>query len=289
MSRINPSKIHVRNEVVIDVGTKQQKDIFAVKLQFLLKSPHLSQILLAYLGPELLAKCVEPETFISKSILKQYETELRQYEDNSGFFSCENTIFLAMTSTVFNDAYRKLRKTLPEHQKTSLETYAAYTDAVSRVYNLWNEIQFSLDVHMQVQPTIPRFRGILHENKVFKVIRDHVSLLHSLPVDEKYKEKLKRYKWKFLMSVVWIAMSVIYVNFFFHSLPQPWYIYYTFLALSLLVDVFCVCFVFPDIFQILDVKRKTKEIMKRNKFINIEETNFQKQKRIKALLFVDDC
>jgi hypothetical protein len=79
---MNLSKINVRNEIQINFGTKHEKDIFAEGLWYLFKSPLLSHILLAYLEPGLIALCVKPDTFLSKSLLKLYESELNRYGEN---------------------------------------------------------------------------------------------------------------------------------------------------------------------------------------------------------------
>jgi hypothetical protein len=285
---VNPSTIPVRNEVMIDFGPTHNTDIFAVGLWYLFKRPLLNQIVLDYLEPELFALCVQPGTFISKSILKHYETEMHRYGENSGFFSCKNFIFLAMTNTVFNDAYNKVHKTLPDHQKKDLEIYKAYAKAVSRDYDILGEIQFSFDVHEQMKESYPQFRGILHENSLFKQIRDHVSELDSLSVDEMNKNDFNRYKRKFLASVAWIAVSIVYAEFLLQTPRRQWYLHGIALTITLVVDFYCMCFVLPEIFEILHVQRKTKEISKRNKFINIGETNSQKEKLIKTLLFYDE-
>merc|ERR1712098_466418 len=163
----------------------------------------------------ILALCVEHDTFISKSLSKQFQIEIQRYGENSGLFSYENMIFLAMTNTVFNDAYRKVRKTLPEHQQEDFETYKAYAQVASRNYRVWDEVRFSTDIHTQMKPVFPQFRGIRHENKLLEVIRNHVSLIHALPIIEMNKIDLSRYKWKSLMSLVWIFFSVVYTDFFF--------------------------------------------------------------------------
>jgi len=297
MSGKSLSKIHVYNDVTIEFGTKQQKNSFAVGLSYLFKSPVLSHMFLAYLEPGIVALCVEPQTFISDSLLKQYEKELHRYGENSGFFSWENMILLAMTNVAFNDVYRKVRKTLPEHQLDDLEKYRAYARAVMPVlgYNILEQIRFSedvayfvTDIHAQIKVVFPQFRGILHENQLFEVIRDHVGVLKALPIIEINKMHWSRYKWKFLMSLVWIVLSAFYTYFFFTEPLELWFLHTLALAALIVGDLLCVCCVLPDIFRILDIHRKLTGLAKSNKFINTKATAFQKQKLIKNLLFLND-
>merc|ERR1712098_82332 len=257
--------------------------------------------LLKYLEPELFALCVEPNTFLSKAILKLHKkylyrngrenAKMKKRRKASEFFSRKNMIFLAISNKVFNKVYRRAHKSLPEDEKDEFEIFRGYIQTVGASYNIWDEIRTSRNVHEQMNARFPAFLGLPNENIILDTIRNQVSCLCALPVIQNNKRDLRQYKCKVFATFVWIAASVIYADAFFRSprgAPLEVLVHAIVLTIAFLVDVLSVCLLLPEIFDLLQIETSTEEIMKRNKFINAGETPAQKRKLIKTLLFLDD-
>jgi len=248
-------------------------------------------IVLSYLDPELMTWCIEPNTFMSKAFTKQYKRELyriahvENFIQTNQFFSCENMMLLAMTNSVFNEAYREVQEI---QELANFELFKDYIQSVYYNYDIWKEIYRLVDIHKQMRLCFPNFRGIPHENRLLRIARNNIRFYRTISAIETNTENLKQNRRYIIYCLVWSVVSIIYAKIYVTYLydTTAWLLFAMILFLSWTVSIIIVLISLPSVYFMCVAALKTRKLLNKSEFVKIGDTISEQEKRVKSLLFL---
>jgi hypothetical protein len=219
-------------------------------------------------------------------LTKQYKKELyriahiENFIQTNQFFSCENMMLLAMTNSVFNEAYREVQEV---QELANFKLFKDYVQLVYSDYNIWKEIYSSVDVHKQMKLVFPKFRGIPHENRLLKIARNNIRFYRTISVIEINTENFKRNRRHIIYSLVWTVVSTVYAEIYVTYLYDSvaWLLFAMILFFSFSVLVIIAVISLPSIFLMCVAAFKTRKLLSKREFVKIGDTISDQEKHVK--------